>query len=69
MLCQMAVPAVTYNDVGVMRSLPRILFGMMRLATTLLSLGSAKLVRQSWIYARKRFSPSRGILDRRYMPV
>jgi hypothetical protein len=60
---------MTYDNVGRMRSLPRILFGRMRLATILLSPGSAKLVRQSWIYARKQFSPSRGILDRRYMPV
>jgi hypothetical protein len=69
MLCRIAVRVVTYDEVGGMRSLPRILFGIARLATTLLSLGWAKLVRQSWIDARKQFSPSRGILGRRYMPV
>jgi hypothetical protein len=43
MLCGNAVPAVTYDHGGGMRSLPEILLGMSRLATLLLSLGPAKL--------------------------
>jgi hypothetical protein len=49
MLCGIAVRAVTYDGVGGMRSVPQIFFGMSRLATLLLSLGPAKLVRHSWI--------------------
>jgi len=52
MLCGIAVPAVTYGDVWGMRSLPQIFFGMTHLATLLRSLGSAKLVRRSWICER-----------------
>ena len=44
MLCGIAVLAVTYDDVGGMRSLLQISFGMTGLATLLPSLGSAKLV-------------------------
>ena len=47
------LPAVTYDGVGGMRSVPQIFFGMSRLATLLLSLGSAKLVRHSWIWISK----------------
>ena len=39
LLCRIAVPGVTYEGVGVMRSVPQIFFGMSRLATLLLSLG------------------------------
>jgi hypothetical protein len=42
MLSQIAVPAVTYEDVGGMRSVFEILFRMTHLATLLLSLGPAK---------------------------
>ncbi len=65
MLCGIAVAAVTYDEVGGIRSVPQIFFGMTRLATLLPSLGSAKLVRHSWIWIPKQSSPSRGILDRR----
>jgi len=41
MLCGIAVRAVTYGDVGGMRFVPQIFFGMTRLATLLLSLGPA----------------------------
>ena len=58
MLCGIAVRAVTYDDVGGMRSVRQIFFGMTRLATLLPSLGWAKLVRQSWIWIRKQSSPS-----------
>ena len=49
LLCRIAVPGVTYEGVEVMRSVPQIFFGMSRLATLLLSLGSAKLVQHGWI--------------------
>ena len=48
MLCGIGVPAVTYDGVGEMSSVPQIFFGMTRLATLLLSLGPAKLVWHSW---------------------
>jgi hypothetical protein len=57
MLCGMAVRAVTYDEVGVMRSEPQIFFGMTRLAALFLSLGWAKLVRRSWIWIPKQSSP------------
>ena len=57
MLCGIAVPAVTYGDVWGMRSLPQIFFGMTHLATLLRSLGSAKLVRRSWICERTVILP------------
>ena len=44
MLCGIAVLPVSYEDVGGMRSVCQISLGMTRLATLLLSLGSAKLV-------------------------
>jgi hypothetical protein len=49
MLCGTAVPAVTYDGVGGMRSVPQIFSGMTRLATLLLPLGSAKLARSNLI--------------------
>jgi hypothetical protein len=49
MFSQIAVPAVTYEDVGGMRSVFEILFRMTHLATLLLSLGPAKFLRHSWI--------------------
>jgi hypothetical protein len=52
------VPGVTYEGVGGMRSVAQIFFGMSRLATLLLSLGSAKLVQHGWISIRKQSSPS-----------
>jgi hypothetical protein len=61
--------SVTYDEVGGMRSVPQILFGMMRLATLLLSLGWAKVARYSWIWNPKHSSPSRGILDRCQRPT
>jgi hypothetical protein len=57
MLCGMAVRAVTYDEVGVMKSVPQIYFGMIRLATLFPSLGWAKLVRHSWIWIPKQSSP------------
>ena len=42
--------AVTYDEVGGMRSLLQICFGMTGLATLLPSLGSAKHVWESWIW-------------------
>jgi len=58
LLCRIAVPGVTYEGVGVMRSVPQIFFGMSRLATLLLSLGSAKLVQHGWISMQKQSSSS-----------
>jgi hypothetical protein len=58
MLYRIAVPAVSYDDVGGMRSVPEIFFGMTGPATLLPSLGPAKLLRHSWIYVGKQFSPS-----------
>jgi hypothetical protein len=58
LLYRIAVPEVTYEDVGVMRPVPQIFFGMSRLATLLLSLGSAKLVQHGWISMQKRSSSS-----------
>jgi hypothetical protein len=58
MLCGIGLPAVTYGDVGGVRSVAQIFFGMTRLAMLLPSLGSAKLVRYSWIWIRKQSSPS-----------
>jgi hypothetical protein len=58
MLYRVGVPAVSYDDVGEMRSVPEIFFGMTRLATLLPSLGSAKLLRHSWIYVGKQVSAS-----------
>jgi hypothetical protein len=58
MFYRIAVPAVSYDDVGEMRSVPEIFFGMTRLATLLPSLGPAKLLRHSWTYVGKQFSPS-----------
>jgi hypothetical protein len=58
MLWRIGVPAVTYDDVGGMRSVPEIFFGMSRLATLLLWLGPAKLLRHSWIYIRRQSCPS-----------
>jgi hypothetical protein len=43
---------------GGVRSVAQIFFGMTRLAMLLPSLGSAKLVRYSWIWIRKQSSPS-----------
>ena len=54
MLCRIAVRAVSYDDVGEMRSVPEIFFGMMRLAMLLLSLGWAKLAQRSWIWNPKQ---------------
>jgi hypothetical protein len=54
MLCGIGVRAVTYDGVGGMRSVPQIFLGMTRLATLLLSLGPAKLVRHSWIWIPKQ---------------
>ena len=58
LLCRIAVPGVTYGGVGVMRSVPQIFFGISRLATLLLSLGSAKLVQHGWIWMQKQSSSS-----------
>jgi hypothetical protein len=52
------VPAVTYDGVGAMKSVPQFFFGMIRLATLLPSLGWAKLVQRSWIWIPKQSSPS-----------
>ena len=52
------MPGVTYEGVVVLRSVPQIFFGMSRLATLLLSLGSAKLVRHGWISMQKQSSSS-----------
>jgi hypothetical protein len=41
-----------------LRSVPQIFFGMSRLATLLLSLGSAKLVQHGWISMQKQSSSS-----------
>ncbi len=44
---------MTYDGVGGMRSVPQVFFGMTRLATLLLSLGPAKLVRHNrsfWVF-------------------
>ena len=44
---------MTYDGVGGMRSVPQVFFGMTRLATLLLSLGLAKLVRHTgsfWVF-------------------
>jgi hypothetical protein len=53
MVCENAVPAVTYDHGGEMKSLPQILVGMSRLATLLLSLEPAKLARRNLICIRK----------------
>ena len=58
LLCRIAVPGVTYEGVVVLRSVPQIFFGMSRLATLLLSLGSAKLVQHGWISMQKQSSSS-----------
>ena len=55
MLCRIVVPGATYEGVGAMRSLPQIFLRMSRLATLLLSLGSAKLVQRGWISIRNKF--------------
>ena len=56
MFCGIALPAVSYDDVGGMRSVAQIFFWITRLATLLPSLGSAKLVRHSWIWIPKQSS-------------
>jgi len=53
MVCENAVPAVSYDHGGEMRSLPQILVGMSRLATLLLSLEPAKFARHNLICIRK----------------
>ena len=56
MLLGIAALPVTYDDVGEARSVPPIFFGVTRLAMLLPSLGSAKLVRHSWIQISKQSS-------------
>jgi hypothetical protein len=58
LLCRIAVPGVIYEGVVVLRSVPQIFFGMSRLATLLLSLGSAKLVQHGRISMQKQSSSS-----------
>jgi hypothetical protein len=52
-----SVRAVTYDEVGGMRLVHWIVFGVMLLAMLLLSLGWAKLARHSWIWNPKQSSP------------
>jgi len=68
-LCGIAVPVVSYDDLEGMRSVPQNVSGMSCLTILLPSLGSGKHVRYSWIWIPNQSSPSRGILDRRKMPV
>jgi hypothetical protein len=49
---------VSYDDLEGMRSVPQIFLGMTHLAALLPWLGSAKLVRQGWIWIPKQSSPS-----------